>query len=135
VAVAFLLGITANAELPSIRSDWRRIREARPDAVTRDEEQFRSLIAFLPTRGRIGYLQPPDWPGAAAVRRFYVAQYALAPRLIVMHTEPEIVIVTPRASGASGATRGASVLSDPRLAGFQLAARSATGVRLFRRVK
>ena len=61
-------------------------------------ERYLPLVASLPARGVIGYLQPDDWPSAGAQLRFYLAEYSLTPRVVVMATTPDYVIVTLKAS-------------------------------------
>ena len=87
----------------------------------------------LPARGVVGYLQPDDWPAAGAQRRFYLAEYSLTPRIVVMGTAPDFLIVVPEAS-IEGNDSG-TVSRDPRLADFALLRRFNNGLRVFRRIK
>lgn len=96
-----------------------------PDPMGQLESEFRALIADLPPRGQIGYLERYEGGGSVeAVRQHYAAQYALAPRVVVARTGPEFVIV------ASGTERPGG---DPRLKGYVQVARSPAGHRVFRR--
>jgi len=99
-------------------------REA--DPVKALDEEFRAVAAALPPRGAIGYLDLYDERGSAAsLRMRHVAQYALAPRVIVFKVGPEFLIV-PRGAVASD--------RDPRLDGFHPIATFRSGHRVFRRL-
>ena len=104
-----------------------------PDVTTRDSQRFETLLRWLPAQGTIGYLQPLDWPSPDAQRRFYLAEYALAPRVIVMSTAPEFVIVTPEAFAGPDAAPSAS--TDPRLPDHVVYHRSSNGLTVFRRIR
>lgn len=131
-AVLLSAGIVAN------RSGYVADRRAaaaggvQPDAITQYEDGLESLALWLPSRGTIGYLQPVDWPAADAQRRFYLAEYALAPRVIVMSTGPEFVIATPEAFTGPD---DSAASSDPRLPDHVLYQRSSNGLRVFRRIR
>jgi hypothetical protein len=72
------------------------------DEISLYERRFQDLRAFLPERGMVGYLGHPEPTGAtprdsnaAALlhfRRLLLAQYALAPLVLVENTEPEFVL-------------------------------------------
>jgi hypothetical protein len=56
------------------------------------------MLPHLPPRGVIGYLKPDyQWSNAADLGEFYRAQYALAPRLVVLGTKPDLVVAVARA--------------------------------------
>jgi hypothetical protein len=101
--------------------------------VQQEAQRYLPLIASLPARGVVGYLQPDDWPSPDAQRRFYLAEYSLTPRIVVMSTVPEFVIVVPEASVESDDTR--TVSRDPRLEDFVLLERFDNGLRIYRRIK
>jgi hypothetical protein len=77
---------------------------ARPgqDEITANDRRFAALRPLLPERGVVGYLGHPEVTGptpgdstAAALlhfRRYLLAQYALAPLLLVENTSPELVV-------------------------------------------
>jgi hypothetical protein len=97
-----------------------------PDSMQRLEAEFRELAPRLPPTGEIGYLDRYENAGDdAAVRSWYAAQYALAPRVVVSETGPEFLIV------ADGTERPGG---DDRLAGYFLVTTTAAGHRLFRRL-
>ncbi len=125
-------GLRAN--LGPARADRRLLSDRGDglDIVTEEAQRYLPLISSLPPRGVVGYLQPDDWPAAGAQRRFYLAEYSLTPRVVVMSTAPEYVIVVPEASVA-GDSGGIS--RDPRLADFALLQRFDNGLRVFRRLK
>jgi hypothetical protein len=134
LAVAFLLWAGLGAGIPPLLADWRSLaaRGDEPDIVTREDQHYAPLAASLPAGGTVGYLPPEGWPAIDEVRRFYLAQYALTPRIVVIGTAPEFVIVVPDASVEAGESLGAAA-GDPRLAGFVLHQRLDNGLRIFRR--
>ncbi len=134
MAALILLVSAGSAKYARVRSDWRELssRQSAPDYITQEDAAFRSLAPWLPPRGRIGYLPPSDWPGANAVRRFYVAEYSLTPRVVVLGVGPEFLIAVPEAITDVASPSGGS--DDPRLAGYALVRSFASGIRIFRRV-
>lgn len=72
------------------------------DEISASDRRFQPLRSVLPARGVVGYLGHPDPRGptpqqadAAALlhfRRYLLAQYALAPLVLIESTEPEFVI-------------------------------------------
>jgi hypothetical protein len=72
------------------------------DDISANERRFAALRPLLPAHGLVGYLSDPELAGAtprdsnaAALhqfRRYLLAQYALAPALLVKGTEPELVV-------------------------------------------
>jgi hypothetical protein len=88
------------------------------------EAELRLLARVLPRDGRIGYLEHPTRrTDADVVRTFYVARYALAPRVLVPNTEPPFLIVI----------RDHAAPDDPRLDGYRLFADVPGGHRVFLR--
>lgn len=75
---------------------------ASQDEISKYERRFVELRTMLPARGVVGYLGDPEPTGAtprdsnaAALlhfRRYLLAQYSLAPVLLIESTEPEFVI-------------------------------------------
>jgi hypothetical protein len=73
-----------------------------PDEISAYEHRFEEVRSVLPPRGVVGYLGHPDPTGAtpraadaAALlhfRRYLLAQYSLAPVLLIKSTEPEFVV-------------------------------------------
>ena len=125
LAAACLLGAGLHARIGPLLEGWRvyNAEGDTRDIVTLEARKYESLITALPARGTVGYLPPDDWPSVSAVRRFYEAQYALTPRLVVIDTSPEYIIDVPEAS------------VDARLADFVPFARVEKGLRVFRRFK
>jgi hypothetical protein len=120
-------------------STVRWLNEARdwPDSSAQDEisgyeRRFEPLKSVLPSHGVVGYLghpdpataSPDDVPATAHLhfRRFLLAQYALAPVLLVDSTEPELVV---------GNFDPGPAPAPP--AGFRVAWESGHGLVLFRR--
>ena len=64
------------------------------DAVTVYDREFDALRKLLPARGTVGYLADAQSPDAddEEVRRYYLAQYALSPVILVRDARPELVI-------------------------------------------
>jgi hypothetical protein len=72
------------------------------DDISANERRFAALRPLLPAHGLVGYLSDPELSGgtprdsnAAALhqfRRYLLAQYALAPALLVKGTEPELIV-------------------------------------------
>jgi hypothetical protein len=102
-------------------------RTAWPPSGSRDEislyeRRFEALRPVLPRRGIIGYLGDPPTKGAipektnaAALqhfRRYLLAQYALAPLLLVESTDPELVIGNFDSPAAVQAPLGFRLLRD-----------------------
>lgn len=135
-ATALLVGAGVRSNLPGVLADWRHVGAAsrQPHETTRDDRIFAALASSIPSHGRIGYLQPRDWPSADAVRLFYMAEYALTPRILVLNTSPAYLIVVPDAAVPEAAAETGKV-DDSRLAGFVLVRRFEGGVRIFRRLE
>jgi hypothetical protein len=133
IAAAVLAGVGMYSGLPPALREWRLAHESRRplDVVTMSDQRFRVLVSALPRKGTIGYLPPPDWPGVDAVRQFYLAQFALTPRLVVFGTDAEFVIAVPEAVGP----RAGDATGDARLATLSLEASFSNGLKVFRRMK
>jgi hypothetical protein len=133
IAAAVLAGVGMYSGLPPALREWRLAHASgRPlDVVTTADQRFRLLVSALPSTGTVGYLPPPDWPGVDAVRQFYLAQFALTPRLVVFGTDADFVIAVP---GAERAQAG-DAITDTRLANFALATSFSNGLKVFRRLK
>ena len=86
---------------------WVHRAAARPAASAQDEisayeSRFRQLRSALPARGVVGYLGHPEPTGAtprdsnaAALlhfRRYLLAQYSLAPVLLIESTDHELIV-------------------------------------------
>ena len=136
LAAACLLTVGFRANISPLLADWRTLaaKGNRPDIVTRVAQRYEPLISSLPIQGTVGYFQPDDWPTADAVRRFYLAEYALTPRVVVFGAAPQFVIVVPEVSLESGENRGLAS-RDPRLTDFALYEKFDNGLRVFRRLK
>jgi hypothetical protein len=96
------------------------------DAMGQLEAEFIPLASYLPPSGEVGYLERYDEPGGDdEVRTHYAAQYALVPRVVVAEVGKEFVIVARDAARPGG---------DPRLDGYFLVTRAATGHSVYRRL-
>jgi hypothetical protein len=135
LAAAVLLWAGLHAGVRPVLEDWRLLAtEADPDSVASVARRLQPLAFSLPLTGTVGYLPPPNWPAEDVVRRFYLTQYVLTPRILELGTAHEFVIAPPDASVGS-AERLGSLSPDPRLAGFALYAQVADGSRVFRRLE
>jgi hypothetical protein len=97
------------------------------DPVTALEAEFRTLAPALPPSGGVGFLRyDVDDDRADRMMVYYVAQYTLAPRLVLKRTDLEFLIV------ARDALRDGI---DERLAGFAPIASSREGYRVYQRLQ
>ena len=65
-----------------------------PDGVTDFDSRFEGLRAMLPAKGVIGYITDPGTPPADtnAQAEYHLAQYSLAPVLVVYSAEQRYVV-------------------------------------------
>ena len=111
--------------LLSATAAWRNAAGRSPDIVTALEAEFRSWERILPPSGAVGFLEYAIADDRAdRVMVYYVAQYALAPRLVEKRTDLEFLIVARDALRAG---------EDQRLAGFVPVASTREGHRLYQR--
>ena len=111
--------------LLSATAAWRSAAERSSDIVTALEAEFRSWERILPPSGAVGFLEYAIADDRAdRVMVYYVAQYALAPRLVEKRTDLEFLIVARDALRAG---------EDQRLAGFVPVASTREGHRLYQR--
>jgi hypothetical protein len=102
------------------------------DEISVTERRFAKLRTTLPARGLVGYVGDPEPTGATAreanaaallhFRRYLLAQYFLAPVLLVENLEPAVVV----GNFEVGAT-------PPTPAGFRIVREFGDGLVLFRR--
>jgi hypothetical protein len=74
-------------------ADWPSRRGQ--DEISAYQRRMEALRPVLPARGMVGYLGDPAPTGAGALqhfRRYLLAQYSLAPLLVLEDTEPEFVV-------------------------------------------
>jgi len=80
--------------LVAVAAAWRYAAMRASNPVTALEAEFRTLAPALPPSGAVGFLTyAVDDDRADHVMVYYVAQYALAPRLVVKRTDLEFLIV------------------------------------------
>jgi hypothetical protein len=92
------------------------------DEISAYEQRFQQLRSVLPTGRLVGYLGHPDPTGptpreakAAALlhfRRYLLAQYALAPVVLIESTEPEFVVGNFDPEAQTPAPAGLRVMRD-----------------------
>jgi hypothetical protein len=109
-------------------------RSLAQDEITAYEDRFQSLRHTLPSSGVVGYLGDPalgsddgeesKQTALLHFRRYLLAQYALAPLLLVENTDPELVI--------GNFEPGTPARVPP---GFAVARDFGDGVVLFRRLQ
>lgn len=102
------------------------VRTSRPSAIDQYLARFSEIRAALPARGVVGYIAEPRGKemlhGGDYYRKFHLAQYALAPLIMVDSPDRDLVI-----GNFSIGTRA------PQLPGMTLARDYGNGVMLFRR--
>jgi len=111
------------AAILALKTSW----SLDPDPMAELQAAFHPLASELPNAGTIGYLQHYQYAQASSdieIRRYYAAQYALAPRVIVLRTGPEYLIV---------ATGTVNPQGDARLDEYVLAALFPNKHRVYRR--
>lgn len=105
---------------------FQNARRPSSNPVARLDAEFSALAAYLPPRGVIGFLERYEDAGSEdAARTWYVAQYALSPRVVVSRLGPEFLIVARGAAHPDG---------DPRLEGYVHVTTVPGGHQLFRRL-
>jgi hypothetical protein len=111
--------------LSSVTAVWRNAAARAADPVTALESEFAGLAHALPPAGAVGFLPyDVDDDRVDRVMAYYVAQYALAPRVVLKRIDLDFVIV------ASDALRPGI---DERLVGFRPVASSKAGYRVYQR--
>lgn len=92
-----------------------RSARAAPDEISANDLRFDELRSLLPARGMVGYLGDPAPEGATALlhfRRYLLAQYALAPVLLLETTDPEFVVGNFDPGAAAPAPPGFAIVRD-----------------------
>lgn len=102
IALALVLLYAGASTMRWLQQGSRWPARASQDDVSANERHFAALRPLLPAHGLIGYLSDPEPIGAtprdsnaAALHQFkqyLLAQYALAPALLVRGIEPEFVV-------------------------------------------
>jgi len=102
------------------------VRTARPSAIDQYLTRFSEIRRALPPRGVVGYLAEPKGReilhGGDYYRKFHLAQYALAPLIMVDSPDRDLVV--------GNFSAGARV---PQVPGLTLVRDYGNGVMLFRR--
>src|SRR5260370_26917023 len=97
-----------------------RYAEQYPDAygAGRAQTRFAPVLARVPANGRLGYITDLDPSTSAYSAAFLAAQYALAPREVILlgpGVAPEIAVgnfTKPRDFAAAGAAQGYEITAD-----------------------
>jgi hypothetical protein len=132
VAIGLMLLSSALTTLPRIRQAVGGLRPPAEDEITGYERRFLELRSALPARGIVGYVTDPPVQDSSPARvaldahdrfkRYLLAQYALAPLVLVESTRPELVV--------GNFARPSSI---PGLSGLQTIREFGGGVVLYRR--
>ena len=95
---------------------------ASQDDISANDRRFAALRPLLPAHGLVGYLSDLKPTGATPVdsnaaalnhfRRYLLAQYALAPALLIEGTEPELVVGNFDSGTAPTAPAGLRVVRE-----------------------
>jgi hypothetical protein len=127
--LAVRLGLTAFVALGAVlllrRISFQLHQDPRADGASTADRVFSAVVPLLPAAGRVGYLETGFLrSNAADLAAFFQAQYALAPRILVAGTAPDVVIAVAR--------KGGPLPSVP--AGFVSEGTFAGDIALFRRI-
>lgn len=133
-AIALLVWSASRAHLPPLAEDRRLLGMpvTERDPIDPIDRRYQSASAVLPVSGVVGYLTPAS---RETYGGFYVAEYALAPRIVVPGSDAEFVIVPPEAVAEDEPTAVGAASRDARLEGYLLYRALDNGVRIFRRVR
>jgi hypothetical protein len=76
--------------------DWHGLSlpQPHPDAVPQLMHAFREATVLLPARGAVGYIGPTE-PGVSDGEIRFIAQYALAPRLLTDDMQEVRLAIAP----------------------------------------
>ena len=122
--------LTAFAILSSGQLLYKSLRSGIPqcgtDVVSLGEQRYAHLKSSLPCSGVVGYVADGRYFAENTLGSFCLAQYALAPLVVVRSRDCEWVV------GDFGADPSPTQLSADE--GFVLVAEGSGGVKLFRRV-
>lgn len=109
----------------SVAAGLRSAVMRQPYQVPSLEAEFRALARELPPAAVVGFLEYDiDDASSEHVMVYYVAQYALVPRVLEKRADLEFLIVARDALRAG---------HDARLSGFELVTSSRQGHRLYRK--
>ncbi len=127
--LAVRLGLTAFVALGALllirRISFQLHLDPRADGASTADRIFAAVAPLLPATGRVGYLKTGFLrSNAADLAAFFQAQYALAPRILVEGTAPDVVIAVARDGGQP----------PPVPVGFASERTVAGGIAVFRRI-
>jgi hypothetical protein len=133
LAVALVLLYSAVTAVARARTIYHAFRSPAEDEITRYERRMLELRDALPPRGIVGYVTDPLSGDSSSARvaadlhdrfkAYILAQYVLAPRVVVVDTAREWVVGNFREDRTA-----------PALPGFQIARTFGRGLVLYRRV-
>jgi hypothetical protein len=134
LAITVLLLYSAVTSLARVRAIYHSFRSPAEDEISRYERRMLELRDALPARGIVGYVTDPPLEDTSSARvaadlhdhfkAYILAQYVLAPRVVVVDTAREWVV------GNYGENRTA-----PTLPGFRIARAFGRGLVLYRRAE
>jgi hypothetical protein len=128
-AVAARLLLTAFVALGALllirRISYQARQDPPDDGAPAADRVFAPVLPLLPAAGQVGYLKTGfRRSNAADLAAFFQAQYALAPRILIAGTAPDVVVAVAGSGGL-----------PPVPAGFVSEGTAAGGIAVFRRVK
>jgi hypothetical protein len=118
------------AAVSDARWSYRAVRgwidSRHEDSISRDGRRYREIRRVLPARGVVGYVgsAQPDSFTTEDFRRFLLAEYALAPLILINDTTPDLIV---------GNFPPDSVPSGPPLPGLHVVRDFGQGVWLVRK--
>lgn len=133
LAIALVLLYSAATGVARARAIYHAFHEPATDEITRYERHMLELRDALPPRGIVGYVTDPPLEDTSSARvaadlhdrfkAYILAQYVLAPRVMVVDTTREWVVGNYRGNRAA-----------PTLPGYQIVRTFGRGLVLYRRV-
>jgi hypothetical protein len=108
------------AAVSDARWSYRAVRgwadSRHEDRISRDGDRFREIRRALPAHGVVGYISgaQPDTFTTEDFRRFLLAEYALAPLILIHDTTPDLIVgnFPPDSVPSALRERGLSLVRD-----------------------
>jgi hypothetical protein len=92
VAIGAVIFSALFAEMVTIIKHISYSRNIRIEDIRAYEKRFDGLRKMLPPFGTVGYISGCQGDGQNCLARFYVAQYAIAPAILVKSTDCQFVV-------------------------------------------
>jgi hypothetical protein len=133
LAIALVLLYAAATTLARARAIYHAFRSPATDEITRYEQRMLALRDALPHQGIVGYVSDPPLADTSSARAaadlhdhfkaYILAQYVLAPRVVVVDTAREWVVGNYRDDRTA-----------PPLPGYHIVRKFGRGLVLYRRI-